>query len=242
MIDPGKEFLEKTKCSSLSESAQSKGLPCPPLETPQPDAQLIDLPSPDHLKIGDVDIKQLITQRRSRRQFSGKQLGIEQLTWLLWAITGVKQQNKNTTLRTVPSAGARHPFDIYLAINNVASLKPGLYRYLALDHKLAVIRESSDINAAVTEACLQQNWILSSNATIFWVAVPYRAEWRYVERAWRYMFLDAGHSCQNLYLSCEAIGAGTCAVAAYDDDAVNKLLELDGEERFAIYVAPLGVQ
>jgi nitroreductase len=52
--------------------------------------------------------------------------------------------------------------------------------------------------------------------------------------------LDAGHVCENLYLAAESIGAGTCAVAAYSQAAADALLGVDGEEEFAIYVAPVG--
>jgi nitroreductase len=59
-------------------------------------------------------------------------------------------------------------------------------------------------------------------------------EWRYGPAAHRVLPLDAGHVCQNLYLAAEAIGAGVCAVGAYDQQA------LDGDEGFALYLAPAG--
>ena len=71
--------------------------------------------------------------------------------------------------------------------------------------------------------------------------MPYRTTWRYSERGWRYIFLDAGHICQNLYIACEAIGAGCCAVDAFDDDALNALLAVDGKEQIALYAAPVGL-
>ena len=54
------------------------------------------------------------------------------------------------------------------------------------------------------------------------------------------MHLDAGHVCQNLYLACEAIGAGTCAIAAYDQEAMDRFLRIDGRDEFAVYLAPVG--
>ncbi len=76
--------------------------------------------------------------------------------------------------------------------------------------------------------------------TFIWVAVPLRTKWRYSQRAYRYIHLDAGHVCQNLYLVAEAIGCGVCAIAAFDDDQVNAILELEGKDMFAIYLASLG--
>jgi SagB-type dehydrogenase family enzyme len=64
--------------------------------------------------------------------------------------------------------------------------------------------------------------------------------WRYPERGYRYLLLDAGHVCQNLYLAAEGLGCGVCAIAAYDDDAINAALELDGETLFVVYAASLG--
>jgi len=242
MKDIGKDFFEHTKYPYLTESDQQKELPCPEQETPEPGAILIDLPSPESLNINPVTISEAINQRRSRRKFSNQPFSIQELTWLLWATQGVKEKLPIATLRTVPSAGARHPFDTYLAINNVSGLKPGLYRYMALSHQLALIREDKNINTALTATCLGQKWVMGAPATLIWVAVPYRSTWRYSQRGWRYLFLDAGHVCQNLYLACEAIQACCCAVDAYDDDKLNDLLNLDGETKFAIYLAPAGIK
>jgi SagB-type dehydrogenase family enzyme len=65
-------------------------------------------------------------------------------------------------------------------------------------------------------------------------------EWRYLETAHRVILLDAGHVCQNLYLACENIGAGTCAIAAYEQEAMDELLQVDGEDEFTVYLAPVG--
>jgi SagB-type dehydrogenase family enzyme len=65
-------------------------------------------------------------------------------------------------------------------------------------------------------------------------------EWRYGLAAHKVIAIDAGHVCQNLYLACEAIGAGTCAIAAYDQEAMDDLVGLDGKDEFTIYLAPVG--
>ncbi|MGI6365231.1 MAG: SagB/ThcOx family dehydrogenase [Bacillota bacterium] len=239
MKNTGLEFLELTKYPHLSESDQEKDLPCPQLETPESGEQ-IDLPGPESISLAEISIQTAINNRRSLRKFSTTPLSMEELSWLLWATQGVKEKLSHATLRTVPSAGARHPFDTYLAVANVSGLKPGLYRYLALTHKLVLIREDSQIGEKVATACIKQKWIAKAAATFFWAAVPYRTTWRYSERGWRYIFLDAGHICQNLYLACEAVAAGCCAVDAFDDDALNQLLGLDGKERFVLYAAPVG--
>jgi SagB-type dehydrogenase family enzyme len=65
-------------------------------------------------------------------------------------------------------------------------------------------------------------------------------EWRYAAAAHRVIAMDVGHVCQNLYLACEAMAAGTCAIAAYHQEKMDALLEVDGEEEFTIYLAPVG--
>jgi SagB-type dehydrogenase family enzyme len=140
----------------------------------------------------------------------------------------------------VPSAGARHAFETLLCINRVAGLPPGLYRFLALDH--ALIEENLEPAFAdrLVEACLGQTFVKTCAATFIWVAEVYRMTYRYGERGYRYLHLDAGHVCQNLYLAAETIECGVCAIAAFEDDDVNRVLGLDGEQRFAIYLGTAG--
>jgi len=73
-----------------------------------------------------------------------------------------------------------------------------------------------------------------------WTTIPYRMEWRYSVVSHKIIALDAGHVCQNLYLACESIGCGTCAIGAYDQEKMDRFLGVDGEEEFAIYAAPVG--
>ena len=120
------------------------------------------------------------------------------------------------------------------------TLTPGLYRYVALEHALLPVRLDAEVNQELTQACLKQQQVQTSAVTFIWVAVVERMYWRYLERGYRYLHLDAGHICQNLYLAAEPIGCGVCAIAAFDDDAVNAFLGIDGVEQFAIYLASLG--
>jgi len=73
-----------------------------------------------------------------------------------------------------------------------------------------------------------------------WTTIAYRMKWRYGLAAHKVIALDAGHVCQNLYLACEAIGAGTCAVAAYHQQLMDRLVRVDDQEEFVIYLAPVG--
>ena len=147
---------------------------------------------------------------------------------------------KTVTLRNVPSAGARHAFETYLLINRVEGVESGLYRYIATRHKLLEISTESDLSAKLKKAAYNQSMVVKCAVTFIWVANTYRMTWRYGERGYRYLHLDAGHVCQNLYLSAENIACGVCAIAAFHDDEFNELLGLDGLKQFVIYLATVG--
>jgi len=241
MSSIGKEFMERTKFLYLDRSDQSSNLPQPPLEM-EYDAsrQIKDLPAPENIKIRSFDLREAIEDRRSIRRYSQEPVTIEELSYILWVTQGVVQVTPGVTFRNVPSAGARHALETYLLINNVRDVPEGIYRFLAIEHKLVEINTQLGIADRVTEGCLGQDFIRKSAVTFVWVADAYRMKWRYGERGYRYLHLDAGHACQNLYLGAGSIDCGVCAIAAFSDDDMNDLLELDGVERFVIYVATMG--
>jgi SagB-type dehydrogenase family enzyme len=239
----GYQFVEETKYPNISEPAQKQGKPQPPYEIPLEDGKpVIDLPKPEDIDLGSYDLRKAIEERRSLRRYSEDALSLEELSYLLWLTQGVKSidEKRHVTWRTVPSAGCRHPFETYLSINRVTGLEPGLYRYLALEHKLVALRLDEQVNGEITEASLKQRHVATSAVTFLWAAVPERTVWRYSERSYRYLYLDAGHVCQNLYLAAESIGCGICAIDAFDDDAADAILGLQPPEMFVIYMASLG--
>ncbi len=244
-VEQGRAFLKADlwEAGRAPETDQQRGGPQPPLQLSVPDqAKLVDLVPPEAFSVGDVPLKQAIAHRRSRRRFADSPLTLEELSFLLWATQGVQRVLKDgyATLRTVPSAGARHPFETYLLVQRVEGVDGGLYRYLALEHKLCAMGEVARLGEQVTDACLGQTFVGQAAVVLAWVAVPYRTEWRYGARSHKVIALDAGHVCQNLYLACEAIGAGTCAIGAYHQTKTDKLLGLDGNEAFSVYLAPVG--
>lgn len=242
-LKTGQEFLEKTKYAYLEKTDQSSGVAEPPLELGyDANASIIDLPLPQDIELYTSDLTTAIQHRKSIRKYSTLPLSLAELSHLLWCTQGVKEVQSNKTIRTVPSAGSRHPLETWLVINNVSNIQPGLYRFLALRHQLALTAHSidGDIMAEAVKCCRDQNFINQAAALFIWAAVPYRTTWRYGERGYRYLFLDAGHVCQNLYLAAESIDAGVCAINAYDDDRMNALIGLDGVNAFSLYMATVG--
>ncbi|MFC1921727.1 SagB/ThcOx family dehydrogenase [Chloroflexota bacterium] len=237
------------------ESDQKKGLSPPPRQKSYPEgATLIDLIAAEDLTVGQMPVIQAIRRRRSRREFTEQPLTLEELSFLLWATQGINDHatqafgdwlvskdpdavKAQSTLRTVPSAGGRHPFETYTLVNRVKGLDPGLYRYLAVEHKLLFLRAGTELTEQVVDGFMR--WVQRSTVVFIWATIPYRTEWRYSIVAHKMITQESGHICQNLYLASEAIGAGTCAIT-YDQAKVDRILGVDGKEEFAIYVAPVG--
>jgi SagB-type dehydrogenase family enzyme len=168
----------------------------------------------------------------------------DELSYLLWATQWVRDfrstEKVEAAFRNVPSAGCRHPFETYLLINRVDGIRPGIYYYHPLKHGLVLFKEGSDTAQTVCTGCFDQQMVLKSACTFIWVAHPYRTTWRYSQRGYRYLYLDAGHVGQNLHLAAEAIGGGACMIGAYYDEGMDALLELDSKNAFVIYIASVG--
>ncbi|MCX6086627.1 MAG: SagB/ThcOx family dehydrogenase [Caldiserica bacterium] len=244
-MDSGQQFLHETRYATdmpEQQSDQDMGLPQPPLELP-PDAgiPMIALPDPKTLNVAGVDLRTAIDRRHSCRLYRDEPLSLEELSYLLWCTQGVKAVTpRPCTLRTVPSGGARHAFETYLMVRAVTGLEPGIYRFLAIEHALQLVMPGTQTLQDVTQLCSDQKMVELSAVTFIWTAVPYRMVWRYNQRAYRALFLDAGHVCQNLYLAAEAIDCGVCAIAAFLDDEFNTYLGFDPAQQFVIYCASLG--
>lgn len=239
-------FLKDTVRQSIDfrDTPQSRKIPAPPLQKLcETDMSGIDLPDGATAlsQLCNMGLAASIQQRESVRSYTADPLSLEELSALLWATQGVRKViRSNCALRTVPSAGARHAFETYLAVSRVKGLKPGIYRYLPFDGQLIELCIDEEIGCKAACACLGQQFVASAAVTFFWTVIPARMEWRYDQAAHKAIAIDAGHVCQNLYLACTAIGAGTCAIAAYDQNACDKLLGVDGEEEFTLYIAPVG--
>jgi SagB-type dehydrogenase family enzyme len=250
----GRHFLKSNwQLVRETPSDQSKGLPQPLQELPpEPDDSVVALPPIEEAYVAAAGIgavvpasaqsaashlHQLLKTRQSRRLFEVSAFSLAELSYLLWSCEGVRENKGKYSFRTTPSGGARHPLDVYVFARRITGLKPGLYRYLPIEHALVLEREGDD-SEVLDEALLGQLW--NSSCVILWAAVPYRSEWRYGKAADKLVALDAGHSCQNLYLACEALALGTCAIGAYDQKKLDEYLCLDGEDMFAMYAAPVG--
>ena len=216
--------------------------PQPPLVKAPMRDKAISLPL-DFEKLDiDNDFLHVINSRKSHRVYTEEKMTLSELSYLLWCSQGVKEIRGRAyaTLRTVPAGGARHPFEVYMTIQNVEGLADGIYHYLPMKHSLECLEEASDLKDFITASLEGQKWAEKANVVFYYSFVAYRAEWRYGIFAHRMVMADAGHVTENVYLAATSIGLGGCAIGAVDGPYCDRRFGLDGEEEFVFYAMPVG--
>ncbi len=209
----------------------------PPTYKRYPEAPRIDLGEPS--REGGAPIWKVLRRRRSQRRFQGAPLEKGELSQLLWAAQGVTGKGGSVELRTAPSAGALYPVETYLVIHDVEGIDPGVYHYDVQAHQLEQLNQG-DFRREIARAALDQRMAAQANAVFVWTAVFRRAKWKYDQRAFRYVYLDAGHIAQNVALAAVALGLGSCQIAALYDEEANELLGVDGTAESTIYMTVVG--
>ena len=207
----------------------------PPRTKTYPAASRVSLPDPSGWQA--LSLEQAVESRRSVRDYTGEPLTLDDLSRLLHAAQGSTEPRRS--LRAAPSAGALYPIELYPLVRDVAGLDPGLYHYAVQEHALEQV-QAGDLHGAVMQAGLGQS-VLGQAAVCFVLsAIFQRTRFKYRERAYRYVLLEAGHVGQNLCLAATGLGLGACTVGAFDDDDLNELLGLDGQEEAALYIIAVG--
>jgi SagB-type dehydrogenase family enzyme len=195
--------------------------------TASPRAEEIALPAP-RLK-GEMSLEEILAARRSVREFTDKELMLEEISQLLWAAQGITAAWGG---RTAPSAGALYPLEVYVATVD------GLYHYVPQGHK-AIVESRADLRGELWRAGLSQNAIREAPAVFIVTAVYARTEKKYGERAERYIKLEAGHAAQNLLLQAVSLGLGGVPIGAFYDDQVQSALSLPSDHE-PLYLIPMG--
>jgi SagB-type dehydrogenase family enzyme len=227
-------FVELEGCVT----EQMLGVPFPGIKSAAPDATIFSLPAPARETIRRDSLFDAIAERRSVRTWGPGSISLPELSFLLWATQGLRGGRLNQ--RTVPSGGSRHPFETYVAAQHVDGLETGVWRYRPMEHDLVRVSRRDDLRKALTEGTLGQAFVGNAPLTFIWAAIPARTEWRYCVAAPKIILQDSGHLCQNLYLAVGAIGCGTCAIGAYDQEKMDAVADVDGTEEMVVYCAPVG--
>ncbi len=188
---------------------------------------------------GGPGLWEILRRRRSVRDFARQWISRSDLSQLLWAAQGVTAEMEGYALRTAPSAGALYPVETYLSVQAVEEVPQGLYHYDVRGRALEQI-QAGDFRIAVAQAALEQDMVYYAHLVFIWTAIFQRSKWKYDQRAFRYVYLDAGHIAQNVALAAVALGLGSCQIAALYDDEMNALLGVDGRTESTIYMTVVG--
>ncbi len=203
---------------------------------------VVKLPKPR--TTGDLSLEQLLRRRYSRRQYLDAALSLTEISQILWAAYGLKNTESRKSFhgnkdRTCPSAGALFPLEIYLVAGEITGLESGFYHFIPDKHALKLMRDG-DIREDLYHTAYPREMIRAAPASLVYIAIERKVRERYGERGVRrYIPMDIGHSAQNVYLQAEAMGLGTCAVGAFDDEGITEVLGLPAEE-VPMYVMPVG--
>ncbi|HOI13510.1 MAG TPA: SagB/ThcOx family dehydrogenase [Methanoculleus sp.] len=211
------------------------GTPAPDGDnTPAPPSEgAVTLPEPR--TEGDVSVEEALSARRSVRVYAEVPLTLADVGQVLWAAQGVTDDRG---YRTAPSAGALYPLEVYLVAGSVMGLEAGVYHYRPGEHQLIRV-SGGDVRAALQAAAVNQTPIADAPATVVIAAVPGRTTAKYGERGMQYVYMEAGHAAENVYLQAEAINLSTVAIGAFDDDGVREVLKLP-ENTTSLYLMPVG--
>ncbi len=200
--------------------------------------QRTSLPRPEIT--GDAALWQLLKKRRSRREYiAGRPVTKGLLSALLWATQGLTGRQGSFYFSTAPSAGGLYPVETYLSVRSVEEMDPGIYHFRPREADLEMVKQG-DQSGVLARAALGQDLVAAANVTFIWSAVVERSKWKYRERAYRYIYIDAGHIGQNLYLAAEALGMGACTIGAFFDDQMNDIIGVDGIGETVIYLGCVG--
>ncbi len=184
-----------------------------------------------------MPVEEAILKRRSIRRYRSDSISLAQLSQLLWAAQGITASGGR---RTVPSAGATYPLEVFVATGEqtVEGLAAGIYHYQVDNHALSVHIEG-DLRDSLAEAALGQTCISACPVDIIICALFSRTAYRYGRRAERYVHMEVGHVGQNIALQAVALGLGTVMVGAFDDEEIRKALKLEEQVR-PLYIVPVG--
>mgnify|MGYP001770752666 CR=1 FL=1 len=192
---------------------------------------------------GVMSVEEALSRRRSVREYLEEPLTLRELGQILWAAYGISETKWG--FRTAPSAGAIYPLNVYAVVGergvvgDGGALAPGVYKYLPARHSLLLVKPG-DVRRQLYEAALRQEWVLSAPVSLVVSARYWKTERVYGERGRvRYVHMDLGHLGQNVYLQCTALGLGTVAVGAFDDEGVKEAVGLS-EDETPLYIMPIG--
>jgi len=174
----------------------------------------IKLNAPD--KSRGTTVMKALSDRKSTRDFSPKDLSMKDLSDLLWAANGI---NRTDGKRTAPSAMNVQEVDIYVI------MAKGAYRYDAKLNTLDPIAEG-DYREAVAS---RQDFAKAAPVSLVLVSDLSRYK-RVDDKSKQFAAADAGMVCQNINIFCAAAGLVTVPRATMDEKKLTEVLMLTSNQ------------
>ncbi|HON81481.1 MAG TPA: SagB/ThcOx family dehydrogenase [Methanoregulaceae archaeon] len=234
--------MEKTRYPDYSTVDMILRVPEPSPELPVPKGtKIIKLPSPKRIRIPEMPVRKALENWEPVGFFSRSSLTMKELSYLLWCMQGERKLDGSLTrIRNVPSSGERHPIDTYFVAGEIEDLPTGIYHYLPGTHRIAAIREDSDIPFSMGTASMNFKVITRASVTFLWIASPHRSVWALGNRGYRSIFIETGHICQALIMASACIGCRVHPIDLFHDQMMVQLMGLDPESQWPLYVAAVG--
>ena len=209
-----------------------------------PNLPRVKLPAIEGIDQNGRTFDEVLSSRRSVRDFADRELDLEDLSKILHQSYGITGElpgkgGFRQDLRSAPSAGALYPAEIYIAVRKVAGVEPGIYHYNVPHHEIELLIPG-DPTEKILEVCCGQEYVRQTSIVVLISGVLARTKLKYGERGYRYALLDIGHLGQNLYLSCASLELAVMTTCGFFDDEANKLLRIDGVDEAVMYVAFIG--
>ena len=251
LLSPGNDdqvwelFHENSKNGRFSTSATDHGVRdhIAQLHESLPYEGYLMVELPRSLEPLRLSLDRAITTRISVRDLTACPLTLRQVTTLLHCAYGASRDRKDVafprSLRVVPSGGALYPLEIFFHTAHVEGLNAGLYHYNPAKHHLRLLCEG-DRTQAISQAMIQSEIALGAALVIFITAVFERSVFKYGDRGYRFVLLEAGHVAQNINLVANALGLGAVNLGGYYDREIDDFLGLDGVTHSTIYMAAIG--
>jgi SagB-type dehydrogenase family enzyme len=200
-------------------------------------------PLPD-VALPETSLKDAIESRLSCRKFASDPLTSVQLATVLKAAYGVQGRlylgDSEFLERTVPSGGGLYPLELYLLVQHVADLEPGIYHYSVLQHALEQIEVLQLPRPLVSRLFMGQPYAAAASVIIVFTAVIERSLWKYRNRGYRYILMEAGHAAQNVNLVASALELGSLNLGGFFDSELADLLSLDIDAEVPLYGIAVG--
>jgi SagB-type dehydrogenase family enzyme len=188
-------------------------------------------------------LDEVISSRISALNMDAYVFTMRELGTLLHYAYGITRDNNGTSsprpFRTVPSAGALYPLEIFFHSTRIEGLNPGLYHYNATQNNLRLLR-AGDETPRISGAMVQSEVVSRASLIIFITAIFERTIFKYRDRGYRFVMLEAGHVAQNITLVAHAMGLGCLNIGGYFDREIDDFLDFDGITQSTVYMGALG--